>query len=766
MGWYRGKCASCGCGAKHKNFKGRPAGYGIPDPCFVQLRKRRPHSDDRLCVKCYKVHHANIPAARVPPTSSSKKRNRSSSSSLDGIHWTESDGDRVAKAVRMSSDGTPMIPLSLHKEKLQERTIALRQEAAVVLERRSPVLDDLDERDAVDAIFLQDDLSPADRANVFRRVVEYYKMDPSAERAQLLQDLTNKQAQQVAGISSRTLAKARSGNVEKKKAKTRKRKTKAGLSMEDVKEIALQACMDSRYCEVRSWKSHAGEGGGTHWECVGLVDIKTMWENLCRDRGDFCSLSMFYKAIPDFYVPKRKERCVCPHCKKGRRFLDAITVLLNAMRGSVGKDTDLRAMLDLVRLDLLTLRGHLDKEIVIDIADGHHEENTSDCTSCELIGTIPARIVDCLEGWVESGESLSISARDWSTVFPGIGLPPDVAGRVAGVLEMFTSWEEKVTPLVDHLLLKANRIKALENDIEELSGSTDAEVWLADYAMTVKLRGTFDETEEDFMCKDTANNLGFMRIYWDDGQLWREFWDFVFQDGKDVQSTIQIQKCFLQQVHSERQARELEPLRKLKIWGDNASDFKGGDMWDQWQKELQSAGRVNGDQGGLQVVELDYHAAGEGKTQLDGHFGHASTIRHQRERKGLERRSVGDLLDAMVEMEATHVFHVELDREDQSRFYRSAKGIKKLHSVEVTRDGMRGRKDAVSEWAPLELGEVRERKSKRSLQQREKQHGQMDHVALADECQHCHHQMKAGELLEEWIQCVSCERSWHKTCVG
>ena len=46
---YRGKCAACGVGKNHKNFKGCREGRLVPDPCYVALRKRRPAKDDRLC---------------------------------------------------------------------------------------------------------------------------------------------------------------------------------------------------------------------------------------------------------------------------------------------------------------------------------------------------------------------------------------------------------------------------------------------------------------------------------------------------------------------------------------------------------------------------------------------------------------------------------------------------------------------------------------------------------------------------------------------
>src|SRR5262245_60001103 len=66
---------------------------------------------------------------------------------------------------------------------------------------------------------------------------------------------------------------------------------------------------------------------------------------------------------------------------------------------------------------------------------------------------------------------------------------------------------------------------------------------------------------------------------------------------------------------------------------------------------------------------------------LDGHFGHLKTLRHKQERKKVERRSVEDLLHSMANAEATHVVHVKLKRDAESRFYTTGKGIDDLHRV-------------------------------------------------------------------------------------
>lgn len=206
-------------------------------------------------------------------------------------------------------------------------------------------MDEQMECDGVQSLFLRNDLSDADRANVFCRVIEYYKEKPSAERARLLQDLSNVQASDIAGISSRTLAKARKlefGNkIEPPPRSIPLRRSKGGFSSVEVRRIAFEACFDQRFCEIRAWKAHAGEDSERHFECIGLVDIKTMWEALSREHGNFCSLRNFYRMMPDFFVEKKKERCVCGHCKRGRRYLDNAATLINALRRSIEEGSDL-----------------------------------------------------------------------------------------------------------------------------------------------------------------------------------------------------------------------------------------------------------------------------------------------------------------------------------------------------------------------------------------------------------------------------------------
>jgi hypothetical protein len=79
------------------------------------------------------MHLANTHKVPSAHASTLQTRRRSSTSSLDGVAWSETGSERVAKLSRRSSDGIPLIPVALHREKLQEQTAALRMEAEMML---------------------------------------------------------------------------------------------------------------------------------------------------------------------------------------------------------------------------------------------------------------------------------------------------------------------------------------------------------------------------------------------------------------------------------------------------------------------------------------------------------------------------------------------------------------------------------------------------------------------------------------------------------
>ena len=207
---YRGKCGSCGVSKYHKNFNGRRSGYIIPDPCYVALRRGRSPEDDRLCVRCFDLHRENVPAAPPTPSTPVTRRRSSGTVSLDGIRWSETDSERVAKKSRRIGNGEQLIPLSLHQKKMAEQARAFRNEMGTYLNALNGAFVEQDECDDVEAIFLRE-LSVEQRGLLFQAVVDYYKEQPSADRARLLGALTNAQAFRVAGVSSKTMAKARRG---------------------------------------------------------------------------------------------------------------------------------------------------------------------------------------------------------------------------------------------------------------------------------------------------------------------------------------------------------------------------------------------------------------------------------------------------------------------------------------------------------------------------------------------------------------------------
>jgi len=237
-----------------------------------------------------------------------------------------------------------------------------------------------------------------------------------------------------------------------------------------------------------------------------------MWRALGVDLGDpnWTSLSTFHRCLPDFYVHKKKERCVCTHCKKGRVCLDAAVTLVNFLhRGqrSQGLET---ALLDGVRVDLLLLSGHWEKELVVEEVGGRH---ASPCHKCALPAKIAATVLSVINS-LDAAVSVIATRVQWSATFPGEAFPATTPLRLERICVFFGAGGFSATLDVycEHLALKADRIKTYEGDVDALTADTSAELWLADYSMSTKLVGTFTETEADFLSKDTANNLGAARI--------------------------------------------------------------------------------------------------------------------------------------------------------------------------------------------------------------------------------------------------------------
>jgi len=294
--------------------------------------------------------------------------------------------------LRRGEESDEFVPKKLHLEKMAEMKRAERIATEALLAVHGAAEEEEDECLDVETALRLDELEESDKDLLVKRLVEWYKEKPSQERARLFRDLSNHAASVLAGISSKTMVKARKENYEPPPRKSGRRKTKAGLSGAQIDEIAQKACLDGRFCEVRSWVSHAGEKSERHFEAVGLVDVRTMWSELCREHGeDFCSLRTFYNHLPDFYVHKKKERCVCKRCKKGRRYLDNVSVLVRAMKRTAEEGSELEQTLKTIRVHLIELYGHLEKELVLEVADKCHSEQ---CWKCELLESMPMRLLE------------------------------------------------------------------------------------------------------------------------------------------------------------------------------------------------------------------------------------------------------------------------------------------------------------------------------------------------------------------------------------
>ena len=189
MSWHRGKCASCGNGAKHSNFRGRRAGYPVPDPCCVALRSRRPAEDDRLCQKCYEVHLASRAVPAASPATPPVQRQGSRSSSLDGSHWTTDSSERVAKLARRLDSGERVVPVALLEEKVEEMKLAERR----ATEARMAALYGLDEAqeecEVVQDYLLYITVAEDDKQKLMQRLVKWYREGSCKNRARLLLDL-------------------------------------------------------------------------------------------------------------------------------------------------------------------------------------------------------------------------------------------------------------------------------------------------------------------------------------------------------------------------------------------------------------------------------------------------------------------------------------------------------------------------------------------------------------------------------------------------
>jgi hypothetical protein len=535
-----------------------------------------------------------------------------------------------------------------------------------------------------------------------------------------------------------------------------------GYTHEEVQAIVARACMDPRFCEVRSWSDGSGD---RHWEAVALVPASTMYEAIGADLGDsnWTSPATFSRCLPDYYVERKKERCVCNYCKKGWVCISRAVSMVNMIRRLLSAKNWPKEEMDEVRGLLLDLRGHLEKELVVQVVGERHLDECATCSTPNVVASKVLRQLNQLNRqWL-----LPTTKEEWSTTFPGEAFPARASDRVAAVKGFFETFVATIETYKNHLQLKSDRIKAYESDLAALSMHKDREVWIVDYAMSRRLQGSYYETEEQFLSRGNAEELGVLRVFWDDSKqsLMCGHYLFLFEGGKDGQTTLQILRRLLSNVQAHRTETDLLDLREVRIWSDNAHDLKGGDIWDQWKKILEDESVTDGTLG---RVVLQYHAKNEGKTRLDGFFGRQASVLNRFERLGHERSGLDDLFNVYKSIPTSHVNIIEIQRDSSSAFYRTAQGISDLHSVHITRDAIVAQKNSTGELLQVDLDKVKAHQGKRhkaEKQRREQEEAKRTEIST-NLCQKCQHGVKKGEDLSEWIQCDDCDRSWHKTCVG
>jgi hypothetical protein len=256
------------------------------------------------------------------------QRVRSCSGALDGSYWTTDLSERAAKKIRRLSSGERVIPFDLHVEKVEEMKVAFKVAAEAHLSQLQMAESHFRDSFVIQWYLKCKRVSEDEKVLLVQRLVEWYRAKPSRERALLFRDLSNRAAQELAGISSRTMAKARNVNYKRPERKVGRRKTKSGFGVDEVERIIAAACLNSRFCEVRSWVTHAGDSSERHFEAVALVDGPTMWKELCNSTGISAVFARFIIICPGFTCRVRRSDVFASAVRRGVRIWTVFRCLL------------------------------------------------------------------------------------------------------------------------------------------------------------------------------------------------------------------------------------------------------------------------------------------------------------------------------------------------------------------------------------------------------------------------------------------------------
>jgi hypothetical protein len=117
-------------------------------------------------------------------------------------------------------------------------------------------------------------------------------------------------------------------------------------------------------------------------------------------------------------------------------------------------------------------------------------------------------------------------------------------------------------------------------------------------------------------------------------------------------------------------------VKKISIWSDNGPHFHCTDFFDSL--------KTNGKKFGIEV-ELDFFEVGEGKSDLDRHFGSSKQSVKRRVKTGTSLNgSLSELLTAVSEtVKNTSVYEIQPERKRKKEFYKSYQGTNPVRSVRL-----------------------------------------------------------------------------------
>eukprot|EP01088_Endostelium_zonatum_P001207 TRINITY_DN11506_c0_g1_i1.p1 TRINITY_DN11506_c0_g1~~TRINITY_DN11506_c0_g1_i1.p1 ORF type:complete len:420 (+),score=17.72 TRINITY_DN11506_c0_g1_i1:869-2128(+) len=358
----------------------------------------------------------------------------------------------------------------------------------------------------------------------------------------------------------------------------------------------------------------------------------------------------FYRLIPNDVTKQKFEKCCCPSCKKGLNWQMRVRSLAVSLR----EDAEREKEGFVNSFDQLT--HHLKFELVARVKSKHHpaEDNFNACECCRsqielfrvlttIIKSIKSRLPREIEAWIFED---------------GIGICDDDY-RVK-VEDWLNDWNEAINSWRQHLWRSGHQYMQFENVIQSIEERKE-EVWLFDFMMPLKLHQSTKETQEQFMNKEVANNLGVARYYRQEGVTFQEIHHWI---STDTHHDAFYAMCVFRQMLT--QARD-RGVTKIYAWSDNGKHFHCAMMWDFFESCSENYG--------IEWVG-NHFEPGEGKNDLDRAFGRLKLAVSKFLRTGKELDgTVKTLLSSLENNIGKDVMHwIDLDRTKQPSTFNDLPG--------------------------------------------------------------------------------------------